>query len=56
MLSTEVTDPVVPPQFNLHDDIVEYALVLLGDIERMNADRASVRAAVDIHNGTSKGN
>lgn len=53
VLSSEVTDPVKPPLFQKDTDLVEYALQLLGDIEQMNQDRATVRKAVDIHNGAS---
>lgn len=53
VLSSEVTDPVKPPLFEKDDDLVEYALQLLGDIEQMNQDRATVRKAVDAHNGNS---
>ena len=53
VLSSEVTDPVKPPLFEKDDDLVEYALQLLGDIEQMNQDRATVRKAVDTHNGNS---
>lgn len=53
VLSSEVTDPVKPPLFQKDTDLVEYALQLLGDIEQMNQDRATVRKAVDTHNGAS---
>lgn len=53
VLSSEVTDPVKPPLFQKDTDLVEYALQLLGDIEQMNQDRATVRKAVDAHNGNS---
>lgn len=53
VLSSEVTDLVKPPLFQKDTDLVEYALQLLGDIEQMNQDRATVRKAVDTHNGTA---
>lgn len=51
VLSAEVTDPVLPPVYNPGDDLVKYTLVLLGKIEQMNTDRATVRKAVEVHNG-----
>ena len=52
VLSAEVTDPVLPPVYNPGDDLVKYTLVLLGSVEQMNHDRATVRKAIDTHNGT----
>ena len=51
VLSSEVTDPVKPPLYTPDTDPVEYILWLLGSVEQMNADRATVRKAVDTHNG-----
>ncbi len=51
MLQSSLTDPVVPDEFTPETDLVVYALGLLGDIDKMNIDRATVRKAVEVHNG-----
>ena len=52
VLSSEVTNPVKPPLYTPETDPVEYILWLLGSVEQMNHDRATVRKAIDTHNGT----
>lgn len=51
MLQSSLTDPVVPEEFTPDTDLVAYALGLLGDIDKMNIDRATVRKSVEAHNG-----
>lgn len=55
MLQSSVTDPVVPEEFTPQTDLVVYALRLLGYIDKMNVDRATVREAVEVHNGKASG-
>lgn len=51
VLSTEVTDPVVVREFTPDTELVGYTLYLLGLVEQMNTDRATVRYSVEVHNG-----
>ncbi len=50
VVSSELTTPVLPPVFEKDTDLVEYTLVLLGMVEQMNEDRATVRKTIKIHN------
>lgn len=54
MLQSNLTDPVVPEEFTPQTDLVAYALGLLGQIDQMNVDRATVRQAVEVHNGKAR--
>lgn len=54
MLSSELTTPVLPPVFEQDTDLVEYTLVLLGMVEKMNTDRVTTRKSIDLHNGVTK--
>lgn len=50
MLQSNLTDPVIVEEFTPQTDLVEYTLGLLGKVEQMNVDRATVRKAVEVHN------
>lgn len=50
MLQASLTEPRKPPLFEADTDLVEYSLDLLGLVESMNEDRATVREAVTLHN------
>jgi hypothetical protein len=54
MLQSNLTDPVIVEEFTEKTDLVEYTLSLLGKVDQMNIDRATIRKAVEAHNGKAR--
>lgn len=50
IVPTELTEQVKPDVYQPGTDLVEYALRLLGTIDRMNIDRHSVFKVLEAHN------